>query len=174
MALTDGDKIRLVEDHCRSFWEGDIRDLERQLGPGFIDTGAVQGLQIGVEGAKAWARVCRRATPDMRVLVMDALVVGDVVAVRAKGCGTHTGPFMGRPPTGARIELDGIVVWELDTQGQIIGRTGFVDYASALTQELPARGNARPPPGTPLTAATQPADEPPIHRHEAPDRRSPQ
>lgn len=39
MALTDSDKIRLIEGHCHSFWEGDIPDLDRQLGPGFVDTG---------------------------------------------------------------------------------------------------------------------------------------
>ena len=29
MVLTDSDKIRLVEDHYRSFWEGDLQDFDR-------------------------------------------------------------------------------------------------------------------------------------------------
>lgn len=143
MALSDSDKIRLIEDHCRSFWEGDLRDFDHQLAPGYRDTGAGPGTPDGVEGAKAWARTCRRASPDMRVVVTDALVAGDVIAVRATWSGTHTGWFKAQPPTGERIELDGIAVWELDEQGRIVHRTGFVDGATTLA-EGPASQRSTP------------------------------
>jgi len=144
MALTDSDKIRLIEDHCRSFWEGDLQDFDRQLSSGFVDTGATLGFPAAVEGAKARARACRRASPDMRVTITDALVAGDVVAVRATWSGTHTGQFLDRPPTGGRIEIDGIVVWKLDEQGRIVRRTGFGDF-EALVAEQPPPVLAAPP-----------------------------
>lgn len=71
----------------------------------------------------------------MRVVVTDALVAGDVVAVRATWRGTHTGQFLNRP-TGDQIEFAGIVVWELDEQGRIVRRTGFVEVPTALAEGM--------------------------------------
>ena len=146
MALSDSDKIRLIEDHYRSFWEGDLQDFDHQLSPDFVDTGAAPGLPGGVEGARAWARTCRRASPDMRVVVTDALVAGDVVAVRAAWRGTQAqiDQLLNGPPTGDQIELARIVVWELDERGRIVRRTGFGEGPTALV-EATDRG-ARPSP----------------------------
>ena len=134
MALYDSDKIRLIEDHYRSFWEGDLQDFEHQLSPDFVDAGTAPGLPGGVEGARAWARTCRRASPDMRVVVTDALVAGDVVAVRAAWRGTQLGQPQTRLPAGDQIELARIVVWELDERGRIVRRTGFGEVPTALAE----------------------------------------
>lgn len=144
MALTDSDKIRLIEDHCRSFWEGDLQDFDRQLSSGFVDTGARLGFPAGAEGAKAWARACRQASPHKRVVITDALVAGDVVAVRATWSGTDTGQFPNQPPTEDQTELAGLVVWELDEQGRIVRRTGFgVFGGSALRRDSGDRPDQR-------------------------------
>ena len=136
MALSDSDKIRLIEDHYRSFWEGELQDFDHQLSPDFVDTGTAPGLPVGVEGARAWARTCRRASPDVRVVVTDALVAGDVVAVRATWTGTQAqiDQFLNGPPTADQIELAGIVVWELDERGRIVRRTGFGEGPAALVE----------------------------------------
>lgn len=144
MALSDSDKIRLVEDHYRSFWEGDLQDFEHQLSPDFVDAGTAPGLPSGVEGARAWARTCRRASPDMRVVVTDALVAGDVVAVRAAWRGTQIDQPQTQLPAGDQMELARIVVWELDEQGRIVRCTGFGEVPTALA-EATERG-ARPSP----------------------------
>ena len=68
----------------------------------------------------------------MRIVVTDALVAGDVVAVRASWRGTQIGQSQTRPPRGDQIELAGIVVWELDAQGRIVRRTGFGEVPTAL------------------------------------------
>ena len=134
MALSDSDKIRLIEDHYRSFCDGDLQQFDRQLSPDFVDAGTAPGLPGGVEGARAWARTCRRAAPDMRIVVTDALVAGDVVAVRASWRGTQLGQSRTRPPTGDQTELASIVVWELDGQGRIVRRTGFGEVHTALAE----------------------------------------
>ena len=144
MALSDSDKIRLIEDHYRSFCEGDLEDFDHQLSPDFVDAGTAPGLPGGVEGARAWARTCRRASPDMRVVVTDALVAGDVVAVRAAWRGTQIDQPQTQLPAGDQMELARIVVWELDEQGRIVRRTGFGEGPTALV-EATDRG-ARPSP----------------------------
>ncbi len=145
MALSDSDKIRLIEDHYRSFCEGDLQEFDHQLSPDFVDAGTAPGWPGGVEGARAWARTCRRARPDMRIVVTDALVAGDVVAVRASWRGTQLGQSQTRPPTGDQIELARIVVWELDEQGRIVRRTGFGEVPTALA-EATDRGDMPSPP----------------------------
>ena len=148
MALSDSDKIRLIEDHYRSFCEGDLQDFDHQLSPDFVDTGTALGLPGGVEGARAWARSCRRARPDMRIVVTDALVAGDVVAVRATWRGPRIGGFLTRRPTGDQIELAGIVVWELDEQGRIVRRTGFGEVPPALGEATDRGARSSSPPQT--------------------------
>ncbi len=42
---------------------------------------------------------------DMVVTVEESMVDGPVVAVRARWRGTNTGPMMGRPPTGKKVDV---------------------------------------------------------------------
>ncbi len=127
MVLTDSDKIRLVEDHYRSFWEGDLQDFDRQLSPGFVNTGADSGTYGGIERAKAWARRCREASPCTHVVVTDALVAGNVVAVRLTRKAPDAERLRDPPATGGPIELASIAVWELDQEGRLVRCTDFRD-----------------------------------------------
>jgi len=152
MVLTDSDKIRLIEDHYRSFWGGDLQDFDRQLSPGFVNTGAESRSPGGIEGAKAWARTCRGASPRTRVVVTDALVAGDVVAVRVTWRGTDADGLPDPPATGNRIELTGIAVWELDGEGRIVRRTGFLDVPPSNREAGHARHPAQWPPAAGVRA----------------------
>ena len=54
----------------------------------------------------------------------DVIVDGDLVGLRWTWQATHSGPFLGMPPTGARVSIDGydlIVVRD----GKIRGRLGL-------------------------------------------------
>ncbi len=44
--------------------------------------------------------------PDTTCQIEDLVAGGDRVWARLRGRGTHTGAFMGRPPTGKHIDLD--------------------------------------------------------------------
>ena len=69
MTLTDTDKIRLVEEHYRSFWHGDLDDLDRQLAPTFVDHSAPPDNPAGPAPVKEYARAMRDVFHPMTVTV---------------------------------------------------------------------------------------------------------
>jgi predicted ester cyclase len=64
----------------------------------------------GPEGLKRYAAMSRRAFPDARVTVEDQIAGGDKVVDCWTASGTHTGDFLGIPPTNRRIEISGITI----------------------------------------------------------------
>jgi steroid delta-isomerase-like uncharacterized protein len=67
--------------------------------------GVVQGLKT--------------AFPDMKHDAVDCIESGNKVAVRGIATGTNTGPFMGNPPTGNRINFPFNTIFELDRSWKI-------------------------------------------------------
>src|SRR4051812_4010171 len=61
-------------------------------------------LPEGREGVRQWFQMMRAAFPDMHMEALDMIEQGDKLVARAKMTGTHTGEFMGMPPSGKRFE----------------------------------------------------------------------
>lgn len=64
----------------------------------------------GPESLKQYAAMPRAAFPDARVTVEDQVAEGDKVVDRWTATGTHTGEFLGIPPTNRRFEISGITI----------------------------------------------------------------
>lgn len=60
----------------------------------------IRGREVWREGAT----MIKRAFPDLRAEIEDIVAAGDRVAVRLRFRGTHTGEYLGFPPTGRTIE----------------------------------------------------------------------
>jgi predicted ester cyclase len=68
----------------------------------------------GIEGFLIVDSMFRTAFPDFRVVVEDEVVAGERVATRGFFTGTHTGEFMGIPPTGRSIRCSYSDIWRLE------------------------------------------------------------
>ena len=89
-------------------------DLAAQMvTPDFVDHEAPPGTPPGPEGANAVLRWLRGAFADMSYEILDAFGAGDRVAVRLITRGTHTGEFLGTPPTGRRFEMEAIHLYRV-------------------------------------------------------------
>jgi predicted ester cyclase len=53
------------------------------------------------------------AHPDLRFTIDDLVAEGDRVTIRWTLHGTNTGPLLGWPPTGRRVELSAIVIFRV-------------------------------------------------------------
>jgi steroid delta-isomerase-like uncharacterized protein len=53
----------------------------------------------------------RNAFPDWREVVQDLLIDGSRAVTRYVSTGTHTGPFIGLPATGRRVEIGEISIY---------------------------------------------------------------
>jgi steroid delta-isomerase-like uncharacterized protein len=67
------------------------------------------GMEIaGPEGIKRVFAMLRGAFPDWREDIEQLIAEGDRVVFHVTGRGTHRGDFMGIPPTGKAVAMDGI------------------------------------------------------------------
>ncbi len=63
-------------------------------------------IHPNAQGLKAHIAFLHQIMPDTTCQIEDLVAGGDRVWARLRGRGTHTGAFMGRPPTGKHIDLD--------------------------------------------------------------------
>lgn len=132
--MDKAEMVRRVEEHYRTYWQGDLGDMDGQLSSAFHDVGSPPEAPQGLTAVKAAAAAARTAFPDMTVTVNEAIAEGPVVAVHATWRGTHTGKIMGHAPSGRAVAVSGIVVWEFDDDGRISRRTPFLDMSEFMRQ----------------------------------------
>jgi predicted ester cyclase len=66
------------------------------------------GLTSDLEGYKQYVAMILDGFPDMQMQLEDIIAEGDKVVHRYSGQGTHTGSFIGLPPTGKIVHFEGI------------------------------------------------------------------
>jgi steroid delta-isomerase-like uncharacterized protein len=95
---------------------------------------AVAGLVEGREKIEKIYRHWMDAFTDLEFEQQALIIDGDSAALVWKVTGTHTGSdFMGVAATGRRIEVAGVVVYEL-REGQIVHDRRFYDVTGILVQ----------------------------------------
>src|SRR5688572_21311216 len=96
---------RVVEE----MWNrGDAAAIEELIHEDLVEHGAFGGEAGGREDARRTVTGFRAAFPDLVLEIADLVGEGEHVALRWSAAGTHKGPFMGAPPTGNRVEIEGI------------------------------------------------------------------
>ena len=89
-------------------------DLAGQMVTGdYVDHEAPPGTPAGPEGANAVLRWLRGGFADLSYEICDAFGDGDRVAVRLITRGSHTGEFLGAPPTGKSFEIEAIHIFRI-------------------------------------------------------------
>jgi predicted ester cyclase len=94
------------------------------------------GLSPGIEGARQAFAYALTAFSDFRHEIKAQYADGDVVISRIVGYGTHTGDFLGVPPTGKEVSMEGIAIHRV-ADGRLVEHWGTVD-ALGLLQQLGA------------------------------------
>jgi predicted ester cyclase len=67
----------------------------------------------GPEGWRQEIELVRSGLPDLRVEVVEMVEEGTAIAVRWRSRGTHSGTLFGIPPTGKRVEIDGLSLFHV-------------------------------------------------------------
>ncbi len=94
----------------------------------------VNGQEVrGVDGAKQLATMLRTAFPDLAITHHEAIVAGNRVAIRWSSESTHQGAYLGVPPSGKPIHLEGLDLLHLQ-DGKIAEVWIAYDNRSALQQ----------------------------------------
>jgi predicted ester cyclase len=93
-------------------------------------------LPSGIAGARQAFAYALAAFSDVVHTVEDQLAEGDLVVSRISAVGTHTGEFLGIPPTGRRVTMGGIAIHRIH-DGRLVEHWAQVD-ALGLLQQLGA------------------------------------
>ena len=83
----------------------------------------------------------RGGFPDIQWTLEEMVAEGDKVAARFTMRGTHTGAFMGIPPSGKRFSVTSMGIYRI-ANGQIVEEHGLPDMLGILQQI----GAVQPPP----------------------------
>jgi steroid delta-isomerase-like uncharacterized protein len=122
--------VRLYQEIYNS---NDLDRLTEVVSEDLLTPNIMPGIPHGLEGAKAAHRIMLTSFPDYQTIIDDMIAEGDKVAARIKMTGTHSGEFMGIPPTGRRISFTGIYFARI-AGGKIVEHWGEEDGVSLLQQ----------------------------------------
>ena len=99
-----------------------------------------------VEDAKLEAVNVRRGFPDLESTIEDLIAERDKVVAHWRAQATHTGEYMGIPPTGNRVNFTGISIYRIEG-GKIAESWGVSDLLGMM-QQLGAVGGPGQAQGT--------------------------
>jgi predicted ester cyclase len=83
--------------------------------------------------ARQWVAPFRASFSDVHMEVVALVAEGDQVAGRFRCSGTHTGTWLGHPPTGRRFDVDEVYFFRVDGD-RIVEMWGLEDTAERLRQ----------------------------------------
>ena len=99
-------RIDFILQAWRAAWgNGDVEAFESILAPDYVrhtKSGAKD-----IEVLRQEINDSRTAFPDLDTEILDTVEQGDMVAIRWRSQGTHTGSFMGVPPTERVVSVTG-------------------------------------------------------------------
>jgi predicted ester cyclase len=110
---------------------GKIEVVDDLFDPEFQST-VPQGI-LDREGFKEYVRTWRVGFPDVRCQVEDLIAEGDQVAWSVRASGTHTGEFMGIPPTGNTVDFDSLNLATV-RDGRLYRHRVMMDLATMMRQ----------------------------------------
>ena len=123
---------RLVEEVIN---QGNASVIDELLIPDFVEHEELPpGIPPGREAPKAMFTMLRSAFPDIKATIEHLVAEGDEVAVHMTWTGTHSGEFMGIPPTGKSISINVIDIMRI-AEGKFVEHWGVMD-SMAMMQQL--------------------------------------
>jgi steroid delta-isomerase-like uncharacterized protein len=99
-------RIEFILRAWKAAWEkGDVEAFEKILAPGYVRHTPQHDKDI--TSLRQEIADSRAAFPDLQTEILVSVEQDDMVAIRWRSHGTHTGSFMAVPPTGRKVEVVG-------------------------------------------------------------------
>ena len=125
--------LRLYATIGEVFRTGDVELLDPLLAPDMIDHTPASGPIIGREPGKQLIASFAGAFPDTTLNVDLMVAEGDSVAAFVSYQSTHTGSFLGHPPTGKVVRVTGMDIMRY-RDGQVVELWSQFDDLGLLPQ----------------------------------------
>jgi predicted ester cyclase len=92
------------------------------------------GQTLSRDGFKERVRISRGSLPDQRFALISMLEEGNAIAIAWTWAATHTGEVAGFAPTGARLTMSGLTIYDFDAEDRIRGHWQAVDRLGVYRQ----------------------------------------
>jgi len=112
------------------------KDLENALtlfSPSYVEHSALPGMPAGAEAVRAYFSMLFAGFPDVHATILDMIAEGDKVVLRASTEGTHSGLFLGIPPTGRHAKWSFIDIHRI-ADGKIVEHWVETDQMRLMQQ----------------------------------------
>lgn len=122
---------RLIEEVIN---QGRLETIDSLVAPDFVEHEELPpGVPDGVEGMKYYFEGWRQGFPDGRVTIEVEVAEDDLVTAYSIWRGTHTGDFLGMPPSGRPVEYKVIDIVRF-ANGQIVEHWAVADTLTMFQQ----------------------------------------
>ncbi len=131
----------IVRKYREAHNQNQLDALDAIVAPDVISHAALPGLPPGLAGGKMAHQIFLGSFSDLQTATEDLIAEGDKVVERYLTRGTHTGDFMGAPPTGKTFAAETMVIYRL-ANGRIVETWGLNDVQAVMLQLglMPAPG----------------------------------
>jgi steroid delta-isomerase-like uncharacterized protein len=127
----------MLAEWFEQLWNQQREDtIDRLLAP----NGVVHGMPTpenqplrGPEGFKAIYRQMRQAFPDLQITIERTVREGSLAALHCRVTATHTGDGLGVPPSGSRVDFQGMVFARAEGT-QFVEAWNCFDYLTCFRQ----------------------------------------
>jgi steroid delta-isomerase-like uncharacterized protein len=117
----------------QAFNRGNLDVLDDVLAPDYHAHVTIGGAPHGPQGLKITIALFRTSFPDLLCTVEDEIHEGDRFSAHWTMRGTHQGPFLGNPPTGKRVSVQGLIFGRT-MDGKVAEDWTLVDQMGMLQQ----------------------------------------
>jgi predicted ester cyclase len=113
---------------------GDLALADELVHPDFVDHESAHGEQpIGPDSVRQTVKHLHGMFGELRFELEDEIAEGDRVVQLVTMSGRHTGPLMGREPTGRPFAVRHVYIWRI-ADGKIVDHWGSRDDLGLLGQ----------------------------------------
>lgn len=135
----------LIRRSVEAVWNGrNVDAVDDIVARDFIVHAPTPDKEIrGPEGIRQQFGMLRAAFPDLEFKIEDQVAEGDRVVTRWTATGTHQGEFQGIPPTGNRVQINGVDIDRI-ADGKVIecwmnmDELGLMQQLGAVPEPTPA------------------------------------
>lgn len=130
MSVANKEKVQQIYSAINA---NTLDDLDALIAVDLVNHSLSPGEFPGLAGTKQTLGMFHAVFADLQVSTEDLIADGDMVVVRMTMNGTNTGEFMGLPPTGKQVTMNGIEMFRLDS-GKVVERWAEFDMMSLMQQ----------------------------------------
>lgn len=123
---------KLVEEFCAAVFVGhDLTGLDRYMKDDYVQHNP--DVPQGKAGFREFFEATFEAMPDFRYVLKSVVAADDMVWIYSTTTGTHTGEWLGMPPTGNRLSFDVVDMFRV-ADGKLAEHWDVADTLTLFTQ----------------------------------------